>query len=370
MEVLDFMNMHKNWEEMLTQPPYNIIVRRDGEYILLKYNQLGSDFSIPIVRECRGAIFWQNEDGKYECVCRAFDKFGNYGESYVPEIDWEHVTVEEKVDGSLIKVWYHNGMWHVSTNGSIDAYKCDVNDLDVTFGSLFNEAVRCDNLDDFFATLDRYSTYMFELVSPQSRVTIFYPETKLYYLGQRRMLYCMEEFKEYDPLWAKKFGILYPKTYNLNSLEDCLGHVNAMTKDEEGFVIKDWESNRMKLKSPEYLLAFHLNNNGAITTKRIVRMIKNNMIDDFMAYCSAYRDKAQKVVDKINSIADTLEHDWQHVRNVAEDGDRKEFARVAAKYMSKDYLFAKYDDPHMNAFDWVASRFTAKIMRMLKEYDV
>lgn len=204
MEVLDFMNLHDNWEEILTQPPYNIKVSRDNGYILLKYNQLSSDFTIPIVRECRGSIFWQHENRNYMCVCRAFDKFGNYGESYVPDIDWEHVTVEEKVDVSLIKVWYHNSAWHVSTNGTINAYRCDVNDLDVTFGSLFDEALCCDDIDEFFATLDMYSTYMFELVSPKSRVTISYPETKLYYLGQRRMLYCMEEFKEYDPIVGKQ----------------------------------------------------------------------------------------------------------------------------------------------------------------------
>ena len=77
MQVLDLMNTHDNWEEILTQSPYNISIRRDGDYILLKYNQLSSDFSLPIVRECRGSIFYKNEDGKYECVCRAFDKFGN-----------------------------------------------------------------------------------------------------------------------------------------------------------------------------------------------------------------------------------------------------------------------------------------------------
>ena len=87
MEVLDFMNSHNDWEEVLTQPPYYIKVKRDGLYILLKYNQLSSDFSLPIVRECRGVIFYDNENGTYKCVCRAFDKFGNYGESYLNDIN-------------------------------------------------------------------------------------------------------------------------------------------------------------------------------------------------------------------------------------------------------------------------------------------
>ena len=126
MKVLDLMNNNLDWEEILSNPPYSITIKRDGGYILLKYNQFLSDFSNPIVRECRGSIFYLRDDGLYECVCRAFDKFGNYGEEYTDEIDWSTAQVQEKVDGSLIKVFYHNNSWHVATNGTINAYNCIV----------------------------------------------------------------------------------------------------------------------------------------------------------------------------------------------------------------------------------------------------
>ena len=79
MEILDFMNTHDNWEEIITQPPYCITVNRDGNYILLKYSRLDPDFSLPMVRECRGSIFYKNENGMYQCVCYPFSKFGNMG---------------------------------------------------------------------------------------------------------------------------------------------------------------------------------------------------------------------------------------------------------------------------------------------------
>lgn len=367
MQVLDLMNTHDNWEEILTQPPYCISVRRDDDYILLKYNQLNSDFSLPIVRECRGSIFYKNEDGKYECVCRAFDKFGNVNESYAPEIDWTSAVVEEKVDGSLIRLFNHNNHWHVSTNGMTDAYKAEVSDNGWTFGKLFDAAIKNMAVPDFFRGLDKHMTYMFELVSPRSKVTIYYPETRLYYLGCRDMV-TMQECTVYYSV-MREAGILYPKVYLLHTLDDCLAYVKTMTKDEEGFVVKDKNFNRIKIKSPEYLIAFHLNNNGAITTRCIIRMIQNNMIDDFMAYCPEYHDQVQEVIDRINSIASALEDDWQKVLDVAKTEDRKEFANIVAKYKSKDYLFAKYDNPYISAFDWIVSRFTAAIMRMLKEYE-
>lgn len=360
MEVLDFMNLHDNWEEILTQPPYNVKVSRDNGYILLKYNQLNSDFTIPIVRECRGAIFWQNENGKYECVCRAFDKFGNYGEAYVPEIDWSSAVVEEKVDGSLIKVW------HVSTNGTIDAYKAEVDDMGLTFGDLFEEAMLIDKYV-FLNALNTNSTYMFELVSPKSRVTISYPCTKLYYLGSRDMQ-SMQEFKVYDAehMWIN--GIDYPNIFPLHTLEDCLKYVVTMTRDEEGFVVRDKNFNRMKIKSPEYLIAAQLRNNGAITTKRIIRMMQNNTIDDFMAYCPAYQDRAQKVIDTIYSIASMLEDEWKKYYERAFD-NRKTFAALVQQSPYKSFLFAKLQNTNLAGIEYIMDRPVKQIKNMIERYE-
>lgn len=364
MEVLNFMNTHDNWEEIITHEPYNIKVSRDGGYILLKYNQLNSDFTIPIVRECRGAIFCRNKDGKYKCVCRAFDKFGNYGESYVPEIDWSSVLVTEKIDGSLIKVWYHNGEWHVSTNGTIDAYKAEVDDMGLTFGDLFEIAVK--DKEFFFNHLNTDYTYMFELVSPESRVVVPYLQTRLYALGCRDMRDMEECWFQNDDLVCF-CNVDHPKCYPLRTLEDCLKYVNSMSRDEEGFVVRDKNFNRMKIKSPEYLIAAQLRNNGAITTKRIIRMMQNNTIDDFMAYCPTYRDKAQRVIDHIRYIANIFEQDWHSVDKVE---DRKKFATSVVKYKSRTYLFAKYDEPQLDAFDWIMSNRIATILRMMEEYKV
>ena len=366
MEVLDFINSHPDWEEILTQPPYSIKVKRDGDYILLKYNQLNSDFSLPIVRECRGSIFYLNTNGKYICVCRAFDKFGNYGESYVKDVDWNDTTVEEKIDGSLIKVWYHNERYHVSTNGTIDAYKAEVADLDITFGDVFDEALGGERESvEFLYSLDPFETYMFELVSPKSRTTIFYPETKLYYLGQRNMQ-TMQEHKKYEP-FMRDYGVLCPKEYPLHTIEECVEYVQTMTKDEEGFVIKDKNFNRMKLKSPEYLFVFHMNNNGVITTKRIINMIKNEQIDDFLAYCPQYNDAVQNVINDIRFVATNLEHAWNSV-SYAEKFKRAVFATVVKHCSDKDFLWERYDNHNLSAFDWVMSRYTSKIKRLIEKH--
>ena len=362
MEVLDFINTHADWEEILTRPPYCIKVKRDGDYILLKYNQLSSDFSFEIVRECRGSIFYQEQNGKYICVCRAFDKFGNYGESYVKDIDWNSAVVEEKVDGSLVKVWYHNNQWHVSTNGTIDAYKAEVADNEVTFGNLFDESLSFMK-DAYLNELNKNMTYMFELVSPISKVTIYYPKTKLYYLGQRDMK-TMIEYKNLNSEFHSSYFVDYPKVYKLNSLAGCLEYLKTMTKDEEGFVIRDKNFNRMKLKSPEYLLAFHLNNNGAITTRRIINMIKNEQIDDFLAYCPEYKDRVEKVINAIIKVSMQLELSWDEA-SIFSCCKRKEFAKCIKDFQNKDFIFLRYDNPKLTAMDYIMKKPTKQIKKMI-----
>ena len=179
-ELQKFIINHKDWEEELQAEPYCIKITRDGPYIMFKYNQIESDFSNPIVRECRGIIL---KEETFKVVCHAFDKFGNYGESYAPEIDWESAVVQEKCDGSLIKIWYDDS-WHISTNGAIDAFKAFTNGGERSFGDLVIEAMPI-SWNEFGNLASSSATYMFELCSKYNRVVVPHDEPKLYFLGWR-----------------------------------------------------------------------------------------------------------------------------------------------------------------------------------------
>lgn len=371
MQILDLMNAHDDWEEIISQPPYCITVKRDGEYILLKYRQFDSNFNEPIVRECRGIILRQDANGKYVCVCRAFDKFANYGENYADDIDWKTTVVEEKVDGNLIRIFYDNGKWRIATNGTIDAFKAIVDDMDYTFGDLVLEALD-GRFHAFTSNLEHNTTYMFELVSPKSTVTIEYPETKLYYLGQRDMT-TMREYKLYDDR-IHEFGVLRPKLYHISTIEACIDYVNSMTKDEEGFVIRDGHFNRVKLKSPQFLMHFHMDNNGKISTKRIIRMIQNEQIDDFLAYCTKYKDRVVQIYGAIEKIAYDLENVWEQAKKFNRL-NRKEFVRDVhamklANFPHVTYIMLKYDHPDLNPVDFILSRPISKIRDLVKKETV
>ena len=368
MEVLRVMDSNENWREMLSNEPYNIIIKDYDDYILLKYNQLSSNFSLPIVRECRGAIFYKRADGLYDCVCRAFDKFMNYGQDGADIIDWNSAIVEEKVDGSLIKLFYHNDKWHVATNGTADAFKAEAT-AKKSYGDLFIEALRGQkSAQELVDLLDKDYTYMFELVSPETQLVVSYPETKLYYLGRRNII-TMKEDKVELP-YAKYFGILMPKQYSLSSIDECLAYVKTMTKNEEGFVVRDKYFRRIKIKSPEYLMAFGMNNNNKITEKRIINMMKNNTIDDFIAYCPQHKAKVGDMLSRIFTLCALYDYDWETIQIEFSFTSRKEFAFYIKDYQTKDFLFCKYDNPSLKSIDYVLSQSTKTILRFMEKFNV
>ena len=368
MEVLKLMNSNPQWRDVLRADPYNITIKEDGELVLLKYSQIDSDFNLPIVRECRGSIFAYEE--KYDtwvCVRRAFDKFGNYGESYVPEIDWSTASVQEKIDGSLMSVWNYKGEWHLSTNGTIDAFKAPLGDTGMTFGDYFLEALGC-SWNTFVGQLLTSFCCTYELVGPLNRVVVPYPKAVLYAIGQREMITWFE--CEYDGPVGAEYNIWLPKRYNLRSLNEVIKVAEHMSKDEEGFVICDGNFNRIKVKSPEYLMAARLHNNGVITKKRLVEIILTEKVDDFISYCPMYgarilemEDKIKKMVNEITSELDVVEDN--HYFSLS----RAEYANKIKEFKFKHFLFGAYDGKHSNVKDYVYSMRPEQILRLLGEFE-
>lgn len=360
LELRDFILSHENWEELLTTDPYNLKISRDGDYIMFKYNQISSDFTIPLVREARGIIFRESDWG---CVCEKFTKFGNYGESYCPDIDWATASVQEKVDGSLIGMFYDNG-WHICTNGTIDAFKAELNDVKYpTFGALVEDAMPI-SWGEWEETADQKCTYMFELVSPYNRVVIPYEETKLYFLGMRDM----EDGKEWNPEDSDMSYVFeMPKRYPLHSLEDVQEAANALPWDEEGYVVCDAKFNRVKIKSSAYILAHYARNNGVVNTERLVQIVLDGEQEEFLTYASDYADELKQAEEAMHEIGYKALDKLKEIFNMKEFETRGAYAREVMKYpmYMKDFLFHCFDSRIF--WDYAKSWDTNKWVKAINE---
>ncbi len=264
------------------------------KYFILKYHQFRTPFNDPRLLETRGSIWYKPTK---ECVCRPFDKFFNEGEKYAHPIDWEKAVVFEKIDGSLMKLWYHNG-WHLSTNGVIDAFINELpqNEPKVTrsFGQLFVTLFP----KDIWTNLDKEYTYLFEMASPYNRVVVEYTEPTLYHLGSRKTK--TGEWVDHD------IDVQKPKEYQLSNLKDCLEFVKKNTVQFEGAVVFDG-INRVKIKNPLYV---SIHKKANLTDEGLLELITNGDYDDIMGTIPELKERINRLQEALNEFISRHEKEY------------------------------------------------------------
>lgn len=354
LETIRFINNHRgNWRDLLKQPPYCLTINEDADFAILKYSQIDSDFNEQICRECRGLII---DLHTIEPAALSFYKFFNYGEQFADKIYWKQCRVQEKIDGSKMMVWFdkRNYKWRISTSSQLDAYKANVSDFGITFGELFDKAVANADLSmvSFYGLLNTDYCYTFELVSPESRVVIPYKKTKLYFTGLRKI----DTFEECDPDLSIDVCKYFkrPKEYQLPNLKSCLCATEHMGYDEEGFVVVDSNWKRIKVKSPAYVAAHYLRNNGVNSRSRILSIIEKGEQEEFLNYFPEYKKYFEEVENaytvyklKLRQAIDDIQSKIETNRILIDKWDQKEFAKYIntnyPKYQAFLFQFMKTD---------------------------
>lgn len=380
--LLEFINSHENWQKILSTHPYNIKIKQNDKYFLLKYDNILSPFGDPIVNESRGCIiYFDNLKNEWVYVCRPFVRFFNYGDDSAATIDWDSAKVYDKIDGTLIKVWFHDNHWHISTSSMIDAADATCGDLN--FKDLFFKALPSDikNIDDFMLLTNpdnvKNRTYLFELVSPFNRLVVSYDNTELYYLGEienetGEEYYHPEEWKEY----IHKLNIYN----NINQLNKAITAANSINADDgEGFVVVDKYYNRIKIKGEDYLKSFHIRNNGLVTKARVVESLKNNTFDELLAYNNDKKDYILKVKENIEFYGNKLNYVLFLVKTsgslslpkkkfalwLLEQKDVKPFVMSYLFYVKNNYdKKLKYED----GFNWLINYCPTKKLIEVLDY--
>lgn len=351
-----FIRENENWRELISEKPYCIKVTEKEDLVCFKYSQIDSDFNEPLVRECRGIIL---EKDTWNVVAYAFNKFFNFGESYADEIDWASARVLEKVDGSLIKIYYYNG-WRVGTNSTIDADDAKLLAPPYeTFMDLFSAAADICGLD--YDKLDPHYTYIFELRSPYNKVVVPYEDIRIIHIGTRNNI--TYEEVEVD------IGIEKPKQYMLSSLDDCIAMAATFDFTKEGFVVVDKNYHRVKVKSEDYVRVHRLANNGSITLERAIDLIRMNELEEFLVYCPQYTDFINDVRNRFNKFySDIYFNVNMALIEKMNCETRKDFAAAAKTFQYPMVWFKVYDTKSFDIDEWINSLTTAKLASYLEKY--
>ena len=358
MKLVDFLKENSNWEEILTSEPYCLEIRRDNGFILFKYDQVRSDFSLDIVKEARGIIL---KEDTFEIVCYPFTKFFNVDEKYADKIDWKTAQVQEKIDGSLIKLWFYDGRWRISTNGTIDAFKAPLaaDTFCKSFGELFMETFNT----DYFGIMDKDCTYMFELVSPYNKIVVPYETIDIYHIGTRNNKTGKEE--------NVNIGIKHPKVYDMHTEEQVKNAAKELPYNEEGYVVVDKNYHRVKIKSPAYVKAHRAVTSKALNTKNVLEIIIDGEDKEFLSYFPEYKPLFNKVSAMYRMYKKHLKEVQGIVKEISERTfSKKDFALALKETLPEDtdVGFALYTGRATNWVNFLEKQTINNIVERIERY--
>lgn len=280
--------------------------------ILLKYDQIESDSSLEEVQECRGLIL---ERGTWKVMSLAFTRFFNSAEGHAATIDWNTAHVLEKLDGSMIHVYYdwNNKSWYAATTGTGEGEGEVNNKLGTTFNELFWSTVK-DKYNLLPTNLVKYFTYIFELTTPYNIVVKPHGESSATLLAMRDLMSLNEiEYTKLHDI-ANHYGFPVVKSYDLNdgNVGRLLRTFETMVWSDEGYVVIDGNFNRIKVKNPAYVAVHHTKNRTS--EHAIMTVIKTNEMDEYIATFPDRKDEILELQVNYNLLILKLETVWDKLK--------------------------------------------------------
>lgn len=381
MKVLDFIRNNNDWRVLLKKD-YKINIQEEEPYILLKYSNK-ADFHDEIVKECRGLILkkiYANGKIDYQVVCYPFQKFFNFGEYGTLDFfknENELYSVTAKIDGSLMKLFFDDGKWHLSTNGRIDAFKTPAF-RNVTFGDAFVEALGKYGFtySDFLSKLLKNETYLFELVTPYNCLTVDYNDKYyIYYLAS----YDNFTFSELNERSYLCNFIDVPSIFFTKDVDEILEYVKSLPKNNEGVVVQRIsDKQRVKIKTEWFVKAFYYHN-GVFSKKTILETILNNETSEFLVYFPKYKDLIGYYLNLLREIekkAELYAHmRWNNHLYLNKDVTDKEYAIYVNKNfpsLFRDFIIknkSKIISWKEYTSNWDINNWNNFIKKYIKEFE-
>lgn len=314
---------------------YAIKANRHGEFpnlVQLKYDQILSPMSEPMVRECRGVILDESGGvGGWKVVAFPYTKFFNHGEGHAAAIDWTSAQVYEKLDGSLMTLYWYEGRWRVASSGMPDGAGPVYGSGSLTFSGLFWRTWEA--LGYKLPTLGLDYTFMFELMTPQNRIVVPHATPRLVLHGVR----FLRGFYEMAPEgFADFFGWECVKSFPLGTIADVIAAAAAIAPASgEGYVVRDGAFNRVKVKSPQYVALAHLKDGMA--PRRLLEIVRTNEGSEFLVHFPEWQGAYDAVRARFDALCAEVEMDFDRLRSTP---DQKAFALEAVQGRCSGALFA------------------------------
>ena len=321
---------------------FQLKVREYEHKVLLKYDQLSAPTLMANieVQECRGIIL---EKGTWNIMSLAFTKFFNSEEGNAAKVDWNTAHVLEKLDGTLIQVYYdwHDKTWYAGTTGTAEGEGEVNNKMGSTFNSLF-----WDTVTKQYALnpcmFDKDHVYVFELTTPYNIVVKPHGESSATLLTVRNRVTLKEVSWKDLTMIAESLRVPLVKRFDLNAKDvgTLLRTFEGMPWSEEGYVVVDANFNRIKIKNPAYVHAHHLK--GKTAEHNIITIVKSNEIEEFASTFPERKDELFRLKENYDKLTVKLNEMWVELsarkpKNITKE-EKKRYAAAVFEVCGKHDL--------------------------------
>lgn len=346
----------------------------DQNLVVLNYDQIESSKykDHPVVKLCRSLVvrFISAEQG-WKIESRSFDRFFNYGETECSSIDITDCEVYEKVDGSLVSVWYskEHKKWLYRTKSMI----MPAEDMKLATGRTWKDLIESMIIGPF---KDQECTYIFEVCSRDNRVVTKYDDQAVLlairdnesgeYIVQDEVNRQAKEMAKVSP------KIRVPVSYSFHNMEDCLNAAKELPELKEGYVAYHNGTPVMKVKSPAYVAAHRLRGEGVITPKRIIEMEQIGEGDEYLAIFPEDRELYMETANALYNMIDDMYTWWYDKYQYITD--QKEFAVgvMAEIPLYQGFMFRKKkatdQDKDINFDDMVKATNSKRLVDMIDQF--
>jgi len=284
-----------------------------------------------VTLQCRGLV--TDTDGNV--VARPFKKFFNMEEGkHTPTSEFD---VYEKMDGSLIIVFWYEGGWVVASRGSFTSEQA------VAASKIF-----FDKLDHNFSI---GITYLFEFTAKWNRIVVDYgDEDNLTLLGAIRTDDETEATYEQLEMIARGANCDVVKRYD--GIKDYSTLKGIIKDNQEGFVIRFSNGDRMKIKGEEYLRLHKIMTE--VSTKSVWEVLSNgdnmedllkDVPDEFYTKIKEYELELKKTYTKIETICVNTFNKFREL-------GRKEYAEQVKWNKYSSVLFSMYNQKDYTSIIW------------------
>ena len=290
-----------------------------------------------VTLSCRGLV----TDDKGIVVARPFRKFFNIEEG--KHIPTSLFDVYEKMDGSLIIVFWYDGGWVVASRGSFTSEQ-----------SVAASKILFDKLGHNFSI---GITYLFEFTAKWNRIVVDYgDEDNLTLLGAIRTDDETEATYEQLEMIARGANCDVVKRYD--GIKDYSILKDIIKDNQEGFVVRFSNGDRMKIKGEEYLRLHKIMTNLSTTSIWEVLSTGGNMDDLLKDVPDEFYKKIKDYEDELKFMFNTLSNEYviffRDIQNVmdAVNGNRSNFAHIAKQYKYPSILFGMLDGKDVSPIIW------------------